>query len=119
MTELNNSIKFPRTVVIDIALEIWRLWRIAEKMDDHSFSVNIRYSAKKMKNALEANGCSFVDVTGEAYDAGMAVDVIDTEGEKTHDEKYLFVKEMISPIILFDGNFLNHGQAILEWRSKS
>jgi len=119
MTEQKNLIELPRAVIISIALEVWRLWRIAEKMDDRSFSVNIRYSTKKMKNALETNGCSFIDLSGEAYDTGMAVDVIDTEGKEKRDGEYLFVKEMISPIILFDDNLLKHGQAILEWRSKS
>ncbi len=45
----------------------------------------------------------------------MAVDILDTEGEKTEGEKKLFIKEMITPIILFNDEILMHGQVILEW----
>ena len=119
MADQKDSIELPRSVIATIALEIWRLWRTVENKETQTNSVNLRYSIRKMKEALEIQGCSFIDLTGEVYDAGMAVDIIDTEGEKKDGVIYLIIKEMVAPIILFRNVLLTHGQVILERRAKA
>ncbi|MCI0615295.1 hypothetical protein L0244_20070 [bacterium] len=119
MPDDKNLIALPRNAVATLALEIWRLWRIGESCQSQPYALPLRYSIKKTKQILEAHGASFVDLTDETYDAGMAVDVIDTEGEKTDEQKTLMIKEMIAPIILFNKELLSHGQVILQWKTKS
>ena len=92
---------------------------MVESRQDQSYALPLRYSTRKMKQLLEAQGASFIDLTGEMYDAGMAVDVIDTEGEKADEQMTLMIKEMIAPIILFNEALLSHGQVILQWKPKS
>ena len=119
MAVQKDSIALPRSVIATLALEIWRLWRTVENKETQTNSVNLRYSIRKMKEALEIQGCSFIDLTGEVYDAGMAVDIIDTEGEKNDGVIDLIIKEMVAPIILFRDVLLTHGQVILERRAKA
>ena len=119
MAVQKDLIELPRSVIATLALEIWRLWRTVENKETQTNSVNLRYSIRKMKEALEIQGCSFIDLTGEVYDAGMAVDIIDTEGEKKDGVIDLIIKEMVAPIILFRDVLLTHGQVILERRAKA
>jgi len=118
MADQKDLIELPRSIIATLALEIWRLWRTVENKESHANSVNLRYSIRKMKEALEVQGCSFIDLTGEIYDAGMAVDIIETEGERKDGVTDLIIKEMVAPIILFGGVLLTHGQVILERSAK-
>lgn len=119
MIDDKNLIALPRHAMATLALEIWRLWRMVESRQDQPHALPLRYSIRKIKQVLEAQGTSFIDLTGEMYDAGMAVDVIDTEGEKTDEQETLMIKEMIAPIILLNEELLSHGQVILQWKMKS
>ena len=111
-----EEIKLPRSIIASLALEIWRLWRLIEISENQPYPLSLQYSIKKMKDIFIKQGVDFIDLTGELYDAGMAIDILDTEGEKSEGEQTLIIKEMISPIILFQNEILMHGQVILEWR---
>lgn len=111
-----NIIKMPKSTIASLALEIWRLWRFIEIQENQPHPIGLQYSVRKMKDIFKNHGGVFVDLTDELYDAGMAIDILDTEGEKTDEEKKLFIKEMIAPIILLNDKILMHGQVILEWR---
>lgn len=119
MTEPKDIVELPRTIFATLAIEVWRLWHTAKKMKGHENAINLSYSVGKMRQLLERQGCSFIDLTGKIYDAGMAVDVIDTEGDCAGKVMDLFIKEMVAPIILFGDTILIHGQVILERRAKT
>jgi hypothetical protein len=99
----------------DLALEAWRLLKSVPSGvgDLGGAGVAIRYSARKMRQVLEESGCSYVDLTGHRYDVGMALDVLSVEGEAGIEGGDLFVKEMVSPIILWKDRVLRHGEAVL------
>ncbi|MEA2067470.1 MAG: hypothetical protein U9O65_10360 [Thermotogota bacterium] len=113
MNTKKDSILLPKDTVITLAIETWRLWQMMKRVKNKANSVGLRYSVRKMKDALEAQGCSFIDITGQRYDEGMAVDIIDIEGENK-DNAVKLVKEMMAPIILFKNELLIYGQVILE-----
>lgn len=115
---MDQSIEFPRKVLAGFALEVWRLSRLLEQNKDGPNAIGLRYSISKLMQLLDTSGISFVDITGQQYDAGMAVDILDTEGEKT-EETTFYVKEMIAPIILIGDKFLTHGQVILERKTNA
>lgn len=119
MADQEDLIELPRIALTTLALETWRLWSTIEKMKVQINAVPLRYSVRKMKKMLETQGFSFVDLTGETYDAGMAVDIIDTEGEVTEKVTDLIIKEMVSPIILFGDELLTHGEVILEKKARN
>jgi hypothetical protein len=119
MTEDKNLMQLPTIAVVTLAQEIWRLWRMIERHQEQSNALSLRYSVKKMKQTLEMQGISLVDLTSKTYDAGMAVDIVDTEGEKTDEQMTLTIKEIIAPIVLHNEKLLSHGQAILQWKKNS
>lgn len=111
-----EKIELSKSIIASLALEIWRLWRLIEISENQPYPLSLQFSIKKMKDIFYNQGGDFIDMTGELYDAGMAVDILDTEGEKFKEEQTLIIKDMIAPIILFHNEILMHGQVILEWR---
>lgn len=113
MSSRADIIELHKDTFTALALEVWRLHGVLEKNKDNPDSVNLRYSIKKLKETLELEGCLYVDLTGQAYDAGMALDILGTEEDPTQPGESLIIKEMISPIILLKNALIRHGQAIL------
>jgi hypothetical protein len=119
MPDHKDLIVLPQNALATLAIEVWRLWRMIEGYQEQSYALSLRYSIKKMKQILEGQGFSFIDLVGQTYDAGMAVDVIDSEYEKKDEQMKLVVKEMIAPIVLFNGQLMSHGQVVLQWKAIS
>lgn len=102
-----------KTVFITLAIETWRLSKLLESSEGQLKLVALRYSLRKMKSALESQGCCFIDLTGQTYDLGMAVEVIDKEDCQKEEEGSLIIKEMITPIVLFNNSLLATGQVVV------
>jgi hypothetical protein len=102
--------------LLTLATETWRAQRELERMRDQQTAIGLRYSLRKVRGVLEELGISYLDLTGQRYDAGMSVDIIDVEGEGG-DAADLVVKEMMAPIILWNGALLAWGEAVLERRT--
>lgn len=115
---MNDQIVLPKEVLATIAIETWRLEQNLTKLSDQHNSVAIKYSLKKLKQTLENQGCVFLDLVGKAYDAGLALEVIDVEendltSKITGGQTKFFIKETIIPIILLQNKLLVSGQVIL------
>lgn len=113
MSSQKNAIEIPQDVAITLMLETWRLWQAIGKLEAQFNTIAIRYPIKKMKDALESSGCKFIDLTGQSYDTGMAVDIITTEEDSLIKSGDIIIKEMVSPIILWNNMLLRHGQVVL------
>ena len=113
MSSQKNAIEIPQDVAITLMLETWRLWQAIGKLEAQFNTIAIRYPIKKMKDALESSGCKFIDLTGQSYDTGMAVDIITTEEDSLIKSGDIIIKEMVSPIILWNDMLLRHGQVVL------
>jgi hypothetical protein len=113
MNKTTDVIRYPKEALSKIALETWRLWKSTEQMENQPGFMNIRYSIKKIKDTLEIEGISFIDLTGQEYDSGMAIDILETEEDSSRTANTLIIKEMISPIILWKKKLLKHGSAVL------
>jgi hypothetical protein len=108
----------PTESLLTLAMETWRAMRELERMREQSGVIGLRYSLRKIRGVLEEAGISYLDLTGERYDPGMAIDVIDIEGEGS-DAGDLVIKEMMAPVILHNGSLLAWGEAVLERRISS
>jgi hypothetical protein len=100
--------------LLTLAMETWRGTRELERMRDQQSAIGLRYSLRKIRATLEEAGISYLDLTGQRYDAGMSLDIIDVEGDQEGGE--LVIKEMMAPIILLNGTLLAWGEAVLERR---
>lgn len=113
MSSQKDAIEIAQDVAITLMLETWRLWQTIGKLESQFNTIALRYPIKKMKDALESSGCKFIDLTGQKYDAGMAVDVITTEEDSLIKSGDIIIREMVSPIVLWNDMLLSHGQVIL------
>ncbi|MBL8196773.1 MAG: hypothetical protein JNM06_23475 [Blastocatellia bacterium] len=109
---MSEMLAIPKETLATFAVEVWRLTQNIEKSPTNI--VALRYSLRKLRQALEVEGCVFLDLTGKNYDSGLAIEVVDIESDnQTTDLTELIIKEMLVPIILFQGKLLVSGQVIL------
>ena len=113
MSSQKDAIEIAQDVAITLMLETWRLWQALGELESQFNTIALRYPIKKMKDALESSGCKFIDLTGQSYDTGMAADVITTEEDSLIKSGDIIIKEMVSPIILWNDMLLSHGQVVL------
>ncbi|MFY9226202.1 MAG: hypothetical protein WAQ98_26230 [Blastocatellia bacterium] len=111
--QLTENLEVSKSTFVTLAIETWRLSRLIESSEGQLRLVALRYSIRKMKTTLESQGCCFIDLTGQLYDLGMAVEVIDSEDCQKEDKGSLIIKEMIAPIVLFNNSLLAAGQVIV------
>src|SRR3954465_480675 len=88
--------------MLTLAAETWRAMRELERMREQGTAIGLRYSLRKIRAALEEAGIAYLDLTGKRYDSGMAIDIIDVEGEDSKSAE-LVIKEMMAPVILLNG----------------
>ena len=83
--------------VIDLITEVWKIFNIISISKD-SNNVALNFSERKIIKIIKNNNIEIIDLTGNKFDVGMAVDIIDKEVISNNDN--FFIKEMIEPIIL-------------------
>lgn len=110
----------PSRELIVIAIEAWRMSRLlSDPKADHRQASVMKYSVSKIRETLESAGITWEDLTGQSYETGLAVDILDVEGTKSSDSDTQVIVEMVEPIILFGGKLLRHGKAVTEWSKGS
>jgi hypothetical protein len=105
-------------ILIDIALDNWRFAkvfeRILEKLDAGQgarFANQCNYFLKRLKEGLEKANLRIVDVSGQAFDPGLAVTPLNIEDFESDDQ--LLVDQMVEPIIMGPEGLLRSGTVIL------
>lgn len=111
MTASSDVVTLSNDSFAVLALESWRLSRIIDNTNPHS--MHLQYSINKIRECLESEGCTYIDLTGQKYDSGMAVDVIDVELDSNQSSSLTLIKEVITPIILWKKDVIHHGQVIV------
>ena len=55
-------------------------------------------------------------MTGQPYDPGLAVEVVDVHEETDGPDGYGLIEETISPMVLWRGTVVSHGQIVTRRR---
>jgi hypothetical protein len=108
-----DTVEIEKRDFIKFAIEVWRLRNCIEPIQDKKFTI-IRHSVLNIFSLLEKEGISFVELKNQIYDAGMAVEVIDIEENPQRLKGGNVIKEVIEPLILWNGQLLNQGRVIIE-----
>jgi hypothetical protein len=98
--------------LLELAVDAWRLNRWAEG-GQGSDNAPARHTARKLTLFLEACGVGIVDLTGRAYDIGLAVEIVDTVLGDVPAATQGIIDEMVSPIITLHGAVARPGQVVL------
>jgi hypothetical protein len=112
-SNFNDMIEIEKKDFIKFAIEVWRLRNCIEPIQEKKFSI-IRHSILNIFSLLEKEGISFVELKNQTYDAGMALEVIDIEENPQRLKGLNIIKEVIEPLILLNGQIINHGRVILD-----
>lgn len=104
--------------IISIATEAWRFRKTLDKIfckldmdDQRKYASQFRWFENKVKEALEELDLRTVNIEGQPYDIGMAVNVINLEDFEMNDS--LIVNSMIEPIIMKGSDVVKLGSVVL------
>lgn len=93
----------------DLAIQVWRIERLAETLA--AGTSPLRYASRQLNELLLKHRVETVDLRGQEYMPGLAVDVIDVEAPK---EKFIQrIVETIEPIVMIDGQVVHFGKVVV------
>jgi hypothetical protein len=111
--ELPESVEVSLQSLAELAVECWRLERWAGAAAE-SAPPQARHVARRMKSFLDAHGLEVLDVTGRAYEPGLAVEVLDAYADASLPSGARVIDETVSPIVLWRGSVVRHGQVVIK-----
>ena len=103
--EESNQIDTLTKTIINLTIESWRFIKVFErvllKLDagEQTRHINqLRWYMKKIEESLDSVGLKLVSLEGKAFDVGMAVTSLNIAD--FHESDYLYIDQMIEPIIM-------------------
>ena len=115
MTQTIDTVNVKISTLADLAVELWRLERWAFQSGFERDRSLARHAARKLASFLTGMEFELSDLTGQPYDPGLAVEVIDTEHEGDSADGEPTVAEMLAPIVLWRGRVVRAGQVLIRF----
>ena len=112
--ELPRTLPVSLASLAELAVEWWRLGRRA---DSEETSPQARHVARRLGKFLSDLGLEVLDVTGHAYEPGLAVEVLDAFEDARLPAGSQVIDETIAPVVLFRGAVVRHGQVVIRRNS--
>ena len=102
----------------EIAISYWRIDKWLKNTNVER-KMAVTSSLRSIKKFLDNNNVEVLDLTGNKYDAGLAVEVIGRDYEdETPDESKLVISEMLKPVIMQNGSVMQFGQVTIGYKVK-
>lgn len=118
MEQPADSIQVPLSSLIEIAIECWRLERwLADSQGDDS-KATARHVTRRLSEVLKAHEITTMDMTGQLYEPGLAVEVVDTIADKDAPEGAGVIHETVAPVVAWRGVVVKHGIVVTRSRSE-
>ncbi len=96
-----------------LAVAKWRLQKWLEHTDVPK-KLPAESSLRAIEEYLNENDVTILDLSGQEYDSGLAVDVAFCENEKDRSRKKpCIITEMLSPVIMINGEVAKRGQVVI------
>ncbi len=95
------------------AVEAFRLQRTLPRLEGHAAAASIRYAVRRMIESLALAGVELHDLTGQPWDAGLAVDVLDLETDTSLAPGATSIRSMTRPLVLASGNVIVRGEVLV------
>jgi hypothetical protein len=109
--ELPQTIAVTLSSLVELAVEWWRLDRWANGAQDSA--PHARRGARRLGKFLSDHGLEVLDITGRAYEPGLAVEVIDAFDDARLPAGAQVVDETVAPIVTLRGAVVRHGQVVI------
>lgn len=95
----------------DLAVECWRLQRWLASSPIPAAIVG-RHVVRRIDALLKEHEIEVLDVTGQPYEPGLAVEVIDSIADEGATEGGSVIDETVAPIVLWKGLVIRHGKVV-------
>lgn len=109
--ELPQTIAVTLSSLAELAVEWWRLDRWANGA--HDSAPHARHVARRLGKFLSEHGLEVLDITGRAYEPGLAVEVVDAFDDARLPTGSQLIDETVAPIVLLRGTVVRHGQVVI------
>jgi len=116
MEEQPESIQVPLSSLIGIAIECWRLEHWLAGSQRGGSNAMGRHVARRLAELLTMQEITIIDMTGQPYEPGFAVEVVDTVTDKAAPEGVTVIDETIAPIVMWRGAVVRHGMVVTRKR---
>jgi hypothetical protein len=107
-----ESVAISLTGVTDLAIEVWRLERWLMEAPSGQSTAAVRYATRRIGALLHQLGMETIDITGQPYDPGLAIEIIGSNQDPALPPGVVVVDEMVTPLCLWRGKVVRHGQAV-------
>ena len=107
---MERYIKIESETIANLIVECWRLSKIDPKNPKDKIALS-KFN-KYLFNFLSENNIQVLDLKGQKYDSGLAVEVVYTENADIEEPSLEIVSEMIGPLIIINGKVARHGQVV-------
>jgi hypothetical protein len=106
------TVEIPLPVLVDLAVEAWRLDRWLSRFGQDQTTAAGRFASRRIADALSGLELEAVDLTGQAYDPGLALELLGTVDDGTLPAGTAVIDEMVAPLCLWQGRVVRQGQVI-------
>jgi hypothetical protein len=109
--ELPQAVPVSLNALAELAVEWWRLDRWANGAGGEG--AHARHAARRLARFLSEHGLEVLDVSGRAYEPGLAVEVLDAIRDARLPPGSQVIDETVAPVVLFRGTVVRHGQVVI------
>lgn len=112
--ELPTQLEVPLASLIELAIEGWRLEHWMAASPPEKVASKLRHVSRRLQKFLHERELAALDLTGQKYEPGMAVEVLEALEDKSlrGDEK--FIVEMVEPVVLWRGRVVKFGLIVVK-----
>jgi hypothetical protein len=107
-----DSLTLPLSSLVDLAIEAWRLERWLSELDSRQSTAAGRFVARRVADFVAGCGLETVDMTGQPYEPGLAVELLGHVQDATLPPGKVLVDEMVAPLCLWHGKVVRMGQVV-------
>jgi hypothetical protein len=116
--QIPASVEVPLGSLVELAVECWRLERWLGAQPHEAQSSHGRHVARRLNRFLSDRELTFADMTGQKYEPGLAVEVLDTLEDAALPDGAGVIDETVSPIVMWRGLVVKYGQVVVRKRDE-
>src|SRR3712207_1595451 len=115
--QVPRQLEVPLDALAELAVEWWRLDRRLSVEAHSPHSSHARHLARRLKLFLEERGLAVLDLTGQKYSPGLAVEVLDVVADATLHAGSEVIDETVAPVVTWRGAVVRHGRVVVRRHS--
>ncbi len=113
MSRESASVEVQLSSLIELALAGWRLQCSVDSAERTGLAAAGRQGARQIHSLLRGLEIEVLDLTGQPYEPGLAVEVVDRLEEGFESREATVIVEMLTPIVLLRGQVVRYGQIVV------